>query len=160
MHVAWPRILLGVFTLSSHYTKLIRIALIFGGAGFLVFAGFSLLAWKFYPYQPSDDELTRQIRWLVHCLGEKIGSLVLVSVLAFFAARAHRPTWKMGVFTGIAAAIVFQLIAVVVYLVRFGPSVYRTYNDFIYTTSSTVELAWLFAFFAVWKQYRRERQAS
>jgi hypothetical protein len=102
----------------------------------------------------------RQIRWLAHGLGEKIGSLVLVSVLAFFAARVHRPTWKMGVFTGIATAVVFQLIAVVVYLIRFGPSAYRTYNDFIYTISSTIALAWLFGFFAIWKQYRRERQTT
>src|ERR1039458_8403576 len=87
--------------MRSHYTKLIRIALIFGVIGFFVFAGLSLLAWRVYPYQPSDDDLMRQIRWTAHMVGEKIGGLVLLSIMAFVAARVNRPTWKIGVSTAV-----------------------------------------------------------
>jgi hypothetical protein len=145
--------------MRSHYTKLIRIALIFGVIGFFVFAGLSLLAWRVYPYQPSDDDLMRQLRWTARMVGEKIGGLVLLSIMAFVAARVNRPTWKIGVSTAVVTAVVYQLIAVIVYLVRFGFSSYQTYHNLLSTLFYSIALAWLFGFFAVWKQYRDEKRA-
>jgi len=145
--------------MSNHYAKLVRVALIYGVVCYLVFVGLSVLSWRVFPDHRSDDDLTQQLHWTVHVVAEKIVGLILMSFTAFFAARSYRPTWKVGVATAIAAALAFQLVAVVVYLVRFGVSSYRTYNDFIYTISSAVMLAWLFGFFAVWKQYRNERHA-
>jgi hypothetical protein len=83
-----------------------------------------------------------------------------MSLAAFLSARSHRPSWKIGVSTAIATAVIFQLIATVVYLLRFGVTSYQIYNDFIYTVTSAVALAWLFGFLAVWKQYRYERRAT
>ena len=147
-------------SMKSHYAKLIRIALIYGSVCFLTWWGLCVLGWWLFPAKSADDELMRQIRWAVHLVGEKIGGSVLLSVTAFFAARAHRPTWKIGVLTAVAAAAVYQLIATVVYLVRFGFSSYQTYNDFLYTMLWTIILAWLFGLFAVWRQYRDEKHVA
>jgi len=89
--------------------------------------------------------------------GRRFGFDVFGGILA---ARSHRPTWKIGVSTAIATAVTFQLVAIAIYLLRFGVTSYRTYNDFIYTMMSAVLLAWLFGFFAVWKQYRHEKSAT
>ena len=133
---------------------------VYSVGGYLVFAGLSFLSWRLFPEQHSGDELGREIRWMVHAVAEKIGGLILMCLAAFWAARSHRPTWKIGIFTAIATAVLFQLVAVFVYLLRFGASSYRTYHDFIYTMTSAVALAWLCGFFAVWKQYRHERRVT
>jgi hypothetical protein len=143
--------------MSNHYAKLVRVALIYGVVCYLVFVGLSVLSWRVFPDHHSDDDLTQQLHWTVHVVAEKIAGLILMSITAFLAARSCRPTWKVGVATAIAAALVFQLVAIVVYLVRFGVSSYRTYNDFFYTIWSAVMLGWLFGFLAVWKQYRNEK---
>jgi tellurite resistance protein TehA-like permease len=146
--------------MNGIYQRLIRVAFVYGVMCYLVFVGLSILSWRLFPEQHSDDELMQQMRWAVHVVAEKVGGLILMSVAAFMAARSHRPTWKIGVFTAIATAVIFQLVAVIVYLVRFGASSYRTYNDFLFTISSAVAFAWLFGFFAVWKQYRHEKNAT
>jgi tellurite resistance protein TehA-like permease len=146
--------------MNSSYKRLIRIAIIFGVVCFLVFWGLSVLSWRLFPEQHSTDELMQQLHWTIHVLAEKVGGLVLMSLAAFLAARSNRPTWKIGVSTAIATAVVFQLVAIVIYLLRFGVTSYRTYNDFLYTMTSAVMLAWLFGFFAVWRQYRHERHAT
>jgi ACR3 family arsenite efflux pump ArsB len=145
--------------MSKHYTKLVRVALIYGVACYLVFVGLSVLSGRFFPDHRSDDDLTQQLHWIVRVVAEKIAGLILMSFTAFFAARSCRTTWKVGVATAIAAALVFQLVTIAVYIVRFGVASYRTFNDFIYTISTAVMLAWLFGLFAVWKQYRHERYA-
>ena len=146
--------------MNSSYKRLIRVAITFGVVGFLVFWGLSVLSWRRFSEQHSTDEFMQQLHWTIHVVAEKVGGLVLMSLAAFLAARAHRPTWKIGVSTAIATAVVFQLVAVVIYLLRFGVTSYRTYNDFLYTMTSAVMLAWLFGFFAVWKQYRHEKNAT
>ena len=146
--------------MNSSYKRLIRVAIAFGVMCFLVFGGLSVLSWRLFPEQHSTDELVQQLHWTIHVVAEKVGGLVLMSLAAFLAARSHRPTWKIGVSTAIATAVIFQLVAIVVYLLRFGVTSYRTYNDFLYTMTSAVMLAWLFGFFAVWRQYRHERHAT
>lgn len=146
--------------MSSIYKKLICVAAGFGVVCFLVFWGLSVLSWRLFPEQHPADELIRQLHWTIHVVAEKVGGLVLMCLAAFLSARSYRPTWKIGVSTAIATAVIFQLVAIAVYLLRFGLSSYRTYNDFIYTMTSAVALAWLFGFLAVWKQYRREKDAA
>jgi hypothetical protein len=91
---------------------------------------------------------------------EKIAGLVLLSIIVFFAARANRPTWKTGLLTAVATSVIFQLIAVAVYLVRFGLSAYKTYNDFIWTMLWTVGIGYCFGYLAVRKQYLQAKQAK
>jgi hypothetical protein len=146
--------------MNSSYKRLIRVAITFAVVCFLVYWGLSVLSWRLFPEQHSTDELMQQWHWAIHVVAEKVGGLVLMSLAAFLAARSHRPTWKSGVSTAIATGVIFQLVAIMVYLLRFGGTSYRTYNDFIHTMMSTVALAWLFGFFAVWRQYRHERHAS
>ena len=92
-------------------------------------------------------------------VGEKIVGLVLLSITAFLASRAHRPTWKWGLATGIAAAVAYQIIAVLVYLLRFGTASYGEYHDFLWTMLWTVGLAWLFGYLAVRRQCLHEKHA-
>ena len=102
----------------------------------------------------------RQMCWLVHTGAEKIASMVLLCVTAFLASRAHHPTGKWGVATGIAAAVAFQLIAVLVYVIQFGLTAYREYNGFLNTLWWTVLLAWVFGYFGVRKQCLQEKQTA
>jgi hypothetical protein len=146
--------------MRSHYAKLIRVALLSGIVCFLVHWGLSVVGWWLFPDQPGDDELIRQMRWAGHTVGEKILGLALLSITAFLASRAHRPTWRLGVATGIAAAVAYQLIAVLVYFVRFGVSAYQEYHDFIWTMLWTAGLAWLFGYLAVRRQYLHEKHAA
>src|ERR1035441_4189696 len=99
--------------MNGIYQRLIRVAFIYGVVCYLVFVGLSILSWKLFPEQHSDDELVRQMRWTFHVVAEKVGGLILMSLAAFMAARSHRPTWKIGVFTAIATAVISQLVAVV-----------------------------------------------
>jgi len=146
--------------MKNHYAQLVRIALFYGGLCFLVWWGFcSLGSWLLFPVKADDDEFIRIIRWSGHIVGEKIVGLILLSVTALLASRAHRPTWKWGVATGIAAAMVYQVIAVFVYIMRFGASSYGEDNNFFYTMWATVSLAWLFGYLAVRRQCLLEKHA-
>ena len=91
-------------------------------------------------------------------IGEKIGNMILLSIIAYVAARVNRPTWKIGVSTAVLTAIVYELIGVIVYLVRFGFSAYQTYNNFLWTLSYSIALAWAFGFSAVLKQYKDDKR--
>jgi hypothetical protein len=144
--------------MDRRYRKLILVTLIYGGVSYLFFDILSFIAWRFFPYHSTDDEMLKQIRWTAHVVIEKIAGLILLSITAFFAARANRPTWKIGLFTAVATAIFFQLIATIVYLVRFGFSAYETYNDFIYTMLWSIGLGYSFGYLAVRKQYLQEKQ--
>jgi hypothetical protein len=146
--------------MKSHYAKLVRVALLYGSVCFLVFWGLSLIGSCLLPNRPKDDELTRQLRWVGIVVGEKIVGLFLLSITSFLASRAHHPTWKWGVATGIAAAAAYQLIAVLVYVVRFGVVAYQQYNALLYTLLWTVSLAWVFSYLAVRREYLHEKHAA
>src|SRR5580658_7268987 len=136
-------------TMNSNYAKLVRMALVFGGACFLMQWGLAAFGWSFFPDRflmrwvlgfqdwslipdkPFAYEIMRQIRWLGQVVTEKIVGLVLLSITAFFASRAYRPTWKWGLATGIAAAVSYQVIAVFVYFLRFGMAAYGEYDNFL-----------------------------
>ena len=119
-----------------------------------------MLGWHLFPDQPKDSDLTSYWHWTIHMMTDKLVALPLLCIAAFLASRAHHPTWKWGVATGIAAAVADQLIAVFVYIARFGATAYQQYNDFLYTMLWAVFLGWLFSYLAVRKQYLRERHAA
>jgi hypothetical protein len=108
--------------------RLVSTAAIFGLIAFGVFCVVSLAAWHFFPYPSAADQLLRTRIWLFHVVGEKLGSLTLTCVVAFLAARAYRPSWKIGFFTGVLAAVAFQFFSIVLYLVRFGLSLAKKAN--------------------------------
>ena len=116
--------------MKSNNAKLIRVALLYGGVCFLVSWGVSVLGWRLFPDQPKDDD------------------------------EGDHPTWKWGVVTGMAAAVAYQLIAVLVYVVRFGLAAYQQYNRFLYTMLCTALLAWLFGYLAVRRQHLHEKHAA
>ena len=92
-------------------------------------------------------------------VGDKIAGSILLPVTAFLASRTHRPTWKWGVLSGIAAAGEYQLTAVLAYIVRFGGAAYLECHDFLGTMFWTFGLACVLGFLAVWRQYLHERHA-
>ena len=143
--------------MNSRYLRLVAIAFASAAVAFGVFALGSLMAWRPFPYPEGADELQWQMIWTWHILGEKGAQFVLLPVLGFVAARLHRPSWRAGVATAVAAGLLFQGIAIGVYLVRFGLGAYHSYHTFWGTLSCTVFLAGLFGFFAVWRQYRAEK---
>ena len=144
--------------MSNQYPRLSAVALVTATVAFVLFAAGSVAAWRLFPYPAGADDLQRQMIWMWHTAGEKLGQCVLVAVLAFVAARLHRPSWKIGIVTGVLAVVIFQFISIGVYVGRFGLEAYQTYNTFWGTLQFNVPVALLFGFFAVWGQYRRERQ--
>ena len=102
--------------------------------------------------------MMRQMRWIGHMVGDKIVGLVLLSVTAYLASKAHHPTANWGTVTGVTAGLTYQLIAVLVYVGRFGPASFRQYNAFFYTMFFTLLLGWIFGDFAVRKQCLQEKQ--
>ena len=139
------------------HIRLAIVAIVTGTSAFAVFVICSLMAWHIFPYPECADKLQRQMVWLNHVVGEKIGQCVLFAVVGFVAARLHRPSWKLGIVTAILAVLVFHFISVAVYIVRFGFGAYRIYNTFWGTLQVNIPIALSFGFFAVWRQYRRER---
>ena len=139
--------------MKANYTRIVRVSVIYGAVAFVIFCFGSLLAWKLFPYPVGGDDLAKQMTWTWHVLGEKIGSAILNCLVAFFAARTYRPTWKIGVTTAVVSAIMFQFISITVYCLRFGFHIYSTYHTFQGTVVNTVTLSFMFGFFAVWKQY-------
>ena len=146
--------------MKGDYAKSVKIALVYGGVCFLVFWGLSLVGWQLFPSGKNDDEFVRQTHRLGHIVGEKIAGLVLLSITAFFASRAHHPTAKWGIVTGIAAAVTFEIIAGVVYTVQFGATAYREYCGLFYTLFWTLWLGWISAHFAVRRQCWYEKHAA
>jgi hypothetical protein len=131
-------------------------AAVYGFAAFLLFCGIATLAWRVYPYPSGADDLVRTQIWLIHSLSEKCGATLLGCITSFLAARAYRPSWTIGVLTGILAALSFQIFSIALYLGRFGFHAYFTYHTFVRTMSSAIGLGGLFSFLAVWRQHRRE----
>jgi magnesium-transporting ATPase (P-type) len=146
--------------MKSIYAKLACVAIIYSVVCYLIFWGLCALSWRFFPEKNPDDQLMQQMHWTIHIVAEKIGGLVLMSFAAFLAARSHRPTWKIGIFTAIATAVIFQFIGITIYLLQFGMSEYQKYNDLVYTIVWAVLLGWFFGYLAVWKQHRREKNTS
>ena len=136
--------------------RLLSTAALYGLAALLVFTAMSLLAWQLFPYPSGSTPPVRTQIWLTHLIAEKTGNILICCIVAFLAAKAYRPSWKLGVLTGVAAAIAFQIFAVVVYLMRFGFAVYATYHTFIRTMLETIIFGGLFSFVAAWPQYRRK----
>lgn len=145
--------------MKSRNAKLIRVALLYGSLCLLAHWGLSILMWRLFPDRPGGDELTQQIRWAGHTVTDKVLGLVLLSVTAFFASRSHHPSWRLGVATGIAAAMAYQLTAVLVYVLRFGSSAYQEYHDFVWTILWTVGQGWFFGYVAVRRQYLHDKHA-
>ena len=145
--------------MSISYTRIARVSVIYGTVAFVVFCFGSWMAWKLFPYTVDEDGLGKQMTWTYHVLGEKIGSAILYCLVAFFAARTYRPTWKIGVVTAVVSAMMFQFISIAVYCSRFGFHTYYTYHTFQGTVVNTVALSFAFGFFAVWKQYRSEKNS-
>jgi hypothetical protein len=138
-----------------------RVARLIGtatGLGVIAFVAFwlvSALGWRLFPYPAGADQFAQSRVWLVHIIAEKAAGILIGCLAAFVAARLHRPSWRIGVLSGVLAAVTFQAISIVVYLVRFGGTAYARYNALLTTVLWTIMLGALFAFFAVWRDYCR-----
>jgi hypothetical protein len=115
--------------------------------------------WSLIPDKPFAYEIMRQLRWLGQIVTEKIVGLVLLSITAFFASRTYHPTWKWGLATGVTVAVAYQIIAALVYILRFGMEVFKEYNNFFLSISVTVWRAWLFGYLAIRRQSLDEKSA-
>jgi hypothetical protein len=143
--------------MNSQYLRFSAVALGSAAVAFGLFALGSLLAWRIFPYPAGADDLQRQVVSGWHLLGEKSAQFFILAALGFVAATLHHPTWRAGIVTALLAGLLFQAIAIFVYVVRFGFHAYRTYHAFWDTLLSTLAFAGLFGFFAVYQQYRRDK---
>jgi len=101
------------------------------GLGVLAFVAFwliSALGWGLFPYSAGADQFAQTRVWLVHIIAEKAAGILIGCVVAFVAARSYRPSWRIGVLSGVLAAVTFQALSIVVYLLRFGAAAYARYN--------------------------------
>jgi hypothetical protein len=135
--------------------RLLGTAASLGVVAFVVFWLVSALGWRLFPDSAGTDQFVQTRVWLVHIIAEKAAGILIGCVVAFVAARSYRPSWRIGVLSGVLAAVTFQAISIVVYLRRFGAAAYARYNALLTTMLWTIMLGALFAFLAVWKDYRR-----
>jgi hypothetical protein len=147
--------------IKKRHLKIARVALLYGTSCFLVWmALIQLMGWLVFPANDTKDEFTRMFRWTIEVSAEKILGLILMSVTAFLASRACRPDWKGGIATGIGAGVTVQLIAVIIYLARFGMSAYLDMANPWSTAFWTLDLSWWFASLGVRRQRAQEKVSA
>jgi putative Mn2+ efflux pump MntP len=135
-------------------SRFFGVVAMFGIGAYFVFIGISAVAWWIFPYPSGADDAALIHIWLYHALAEKIVNMAMTCAIAFMAANQFRPSWKIGLLTGVLSSIVFQVASIVNYIVRFGVDEYIKNNNLLSTMLFTIGLSVLFAFFAVWKDYR------
>jgi hypothetical protein len=133
-------------------------AMISGLIGFGMLLGFSMLFWWLYPYPDNATEEEIKLVWAVHTLSEKLFGYLVLAICAVSAAIPLRNPWRYGFAAAIGSGIVFQVIAILYYVTRFGFTAYLEYNRFWSTMGMTITISALFGFIAVWRSYRREHK--
>jgi hypothetical protein len=139
---------------------MILVAFAYAFTAFCIWFAFSLFGWRILPYRDAAETPVNQIIWAAHAVFEKVGSLIITCIISVLAARTYRPTWKIGILTALITALLFQFIAIAVYIVRWGFVLYWTYNRFFSTLFYTVAIGYLCGFVALWGQYRRDKKAA
>jgi hypothetical protein len=146
--------------LSNSVTKMLRVAFAYALAAFCIWYACSFFGWLVVPYRKGGKTPTNLGLWVAHVVLEKFASLIFTGVASFFAARRHHPTWRIGIFTALTTALLFQFIAMAVYIFRWGFVLYWTYNRFFSTVFYTVAIGCLCGFMAVCRQYLRDAKTT
>jgi len=145
--------------MNRQYLRLPAVALACAAVAFALFAFGSVLAWRLFPYPAGADELQRRVVWTYHVFGERGAQFFILAALGYVAGRLHHPSWRAGILAAILSGLLFQAIAISVYIVRFGFDAYRSSHSFWDTLISAVAFSGLFGFLAVRQQYRAERHS-
>jgi hypothetical protein len=124
--------------------------------GFLLFWIICHATWILFPLPKGTDDVHRRVIYIYHLIAEKSFSLIIASAISFIVAKLYQPTWGQGLIAGISTAILFQVIAMSVYIFHFGLQHYQRNDDFSDTFLTTAGLGTLFGLLGVWRKYREE----
>ncbi len=86
-------------------------------------AMFSLatLFWWVYPYPTNATQEQINFAWSVHIISEKFLGYALVAILAAVVTlKSRNISGKLSIFYGVLSGISYEIIASVIYIVRFG----------------------------------------
>ena len=81
----------------------------------------STLFWWIYPYPENTTQEQINFVWSVHVITEKFLGYALVAILAAVVTlKSRNISGKLSIFYGVLVGISYEIIASVIYIVRFG----------------------------------------
>jgi hypothetical protein len=86
---------------------------------------------------------------------EQIALHVFSAVVAFTTALIYHPTWRIGIYSGIAGALTFRLIDIWTY--AFASKAWLEYRGFFTPILSATLIGGVFGFLAVSRQFYKTR---
>jgi hypothetical protein len=117
-------------TVKTPWRRAIFISILSGAAGFGLLIAFAEVLWRLYPYPEGASQGQIRFVWAIHVLSEKVFGFLILAVCAVGAAIPFRNKWRIGFGAAIGSGIVYQAIAVFVYILRFGFAPYLENNRF------------------------------
>jgi hypothetical protein len=133
------------------------ISIFSGLIGFGLLLVFSTIFWQVYPYPDNAPQHEIMYVWAIHVLAEKLFGFLALALCAVGAAIPLRQTWRIGLGAAIGSGLVYQAIAIITYISRFGLLAYINNNLFWPTIAITIVISVVFGFIVVWSSYRRGR---
>ena len=126
--------------------KCFSVALLYAVLGCMLTRTGSFFLWQLY-----DGSVESWPRFVLY---EKILLHALTVLVAGFAARSFRPTWRWGIATAIASAYAFRLSELALYMHRSGKGV--AYRDPIWIMLvAPLILGLVSGALLIWRQYRQ-----
>jgi hypothetical protein len=144
--------------MKATWQRAVVISIFFGFIWFSLFLAFSAIFWRMYPYPENASQQEIEFVWAIHVLVEKLFGLLILALCAISAAVPLRGIWRIGFGAAIGSGLVYQAIAIITYIGRFGFSAYLRNNRFWFTIVTTIAISAIFGFIVVWKSYYHDHQ--
>jgi len=131
------------------WRRAILISILLGVIGFVMLCVFSEVLGHLIPYPKNATKEQIETTWAIHVLWEKLAGFVIVPLCAITAAILLRGSWAVGFGAAIGSGLAYQAIAIVIYILRFGFSAYKTHHMFGKTLELTIACSALFGLLAI-----------
>ena len=96
--------------------------------------------------------------WSEYMIQVKIGLMVFSAIVALFSALIYHPTWRVGVLSGVAGALIFRLIDIFIYALV--SKAWFEYRGFFTPILSAIAIGALVGFLVVFRQFLRTKAAE
>ncbi|MCL2298488.1 MAG: hypothetical protein FWC38_00150 [Proteobacteria bacterium] len=135
--------------MNATWQRATVISILFGFAGFGLLLVFATVLWWAYPYPENASQQEIEFVWAIHTLAEKLFGFLVVALCAVGAAAPLRRTWRMGLGAAIGSGLVYQGVAIITYISKFGFSAYLENHLFWSTVAVTVAVSAVFGLIVI-----------
>ena len=125
------------------------ISILLGVIGFVLLFLFSEVLGKLDPYPENATREQIEITWTIHVLWEKLAGFIIVPLCAIMAVVLLRGSWGAGFGAAIGSGLAYQAIAIIIYILQFGFTAYRTHHVFWKTLEVTIASSVLFGLLTI-----------